>query len=225
MSTTVQKKIRVVIADDHGTMREGLRLLMNSEPDLEVVGEAADGREAIRLAHQLTPDVLLMDISMPGMNGLDATKKLKEQCPNVRVLTLTRHSDDGFLKQLLAAGADGYALKLSSADDLMRAIRTVSAGGTYIDPAVAGKLVSRAAHSGSKTGPPPQVDLSEREEEVLRMIGWGHSNKEIAARLNLSVKTIEAHKSNAMQKLNMTGRIDIVRYAVLRGWLKNSEGQ
>ena len=222
MTATAQKKTRIVIADDHGTMREGLRLLLNSQPDLEVVGEAGDGREAIQLACELTPDVLLMDISMPGMNGLDATKKLKEQCPNVRVLTLTRHTDDGFLKQLLAAGASGYALKLSSADDLMRAIRTVSAGGTYIDPAVAGRLVSSAARSTHRPGPTPRVDLTEREEEVLRLIAWGHSNKEIASRLNLSVKTIEAHKANAMQKLNMTGRIDIVRYAVLRGWLSDS---
>lgn len=221
MTEAVQKKIRIVIADDHGTMREGLRLLMNSQPDLEVVGEAADGREAIRLASQLTPDVLLMDISMPGMNGLEATRKVKEQCPNIRVLTLTRHTDDGFLKQLLAAGASGYALKLSSSDELMRAIRTVSSGGTYIDPAIAEKLVSV---STSKPGPTPRADLTEREEEVLRMIAWGYSNKEIASRLNLSVKTIEAHKANAMQKLNMSGRIDIVRYAVLRGWLKDSEG-
>lgn len=223
MTTAVQKKIRIVIADDHGTMREGLRLLMNSQPDLEVVGEAADGREAIRLARQLAPDVLLMDVSMPGMNGLDATRKVKEECPNIRVLTLTRHSDDGFLKQLLAAGASGYALKLSSADELMHAIRTVSAGGTYIDPAIAGKLIRSSARSASKPGPVRRADLTEREEEVLRMIAWGHSNKEIASHLNLSVKTIEAHKANAMQKLDMTGRIDIVRYAVLREWLKDSD--
>lgn len=223
MTTAVQKKIRIVIADDHGTMREGLRLLMNSQPDLEVVGEAADGREAIRLARQLAPDVLLMDVSMPGMNGLDATRKVKEECPNIRVLTLTRHLDDGFLKQLLAAGASGYALKLSSADELMHAIRTVSAGGTYIDPAIAGKLIRSSARSANKPGPVRRADLTEREEEVLRMIAWGHSNKEIAARLNLSVKTIEAHKANAMQKLDMTGRIDIVRYAVLREWLKDSD--
>lgn len=225
MNAAGQKKIRVVIADDHGTMREGLRLLINSQPDLEVVGEAADGHEAIRLARQLTPDVLLMDISMPGMNGLDATRKVKEQCPDVHVLTLTRHNDDGFLKQLLAAGASGYALKLGSGDDLMRAIRSVSAGGTYIDPGIAGKLVSSAARSTNKPGPTPRADLTDREEEVLRMIAWGHSNKEIASHLNLSVKTIEAHKANAMQKLNMKGRIDIVRYAVLRGWLETPDGK
>ena len=223
MNTSEPKKIRIVIAEDHQTMREGLRLLVNSQPDLEVVGEASDGREAIRLARQLAPDVLLMDISMPGMNGLEATKKVKEQCPEIRVLTLTRHTDDGFLKQLLAAGASGYALKLSSGDDLMHAIRTVSAGGTYIDPTIAGKFVNSAVHAPNKPGPVPRADLSEREEEVLRMIAWGHSNKEIASHLNLSVKTIESHKANAMQKLNMTGRIDIVRFAVLRGWLENSD--
>lgn len=223
MTEPASKKIRIVIADDHGTMREGLRLLVNSQPDLEVVGEAADGREAIRLACELMPDVLLMDISMAGINGLDATKKVKEQCPNIRVLTLTRHTDDGFLRQLLAAGASGYALKLSSADELIRAIRTVYAGGTYVDPSIAGKLINSTARSGNKTGPMPRVDLTAREEEVLRMIAWGISNKEIAARLNLSVKTIETHKANAMQKLNMTGRIDIVRYAVLRGWLNDSD--
>lgn len=222
MTASTQKKIRIVIADDHRTLREGLRSLMNSQPDLEVVGEASDGREAIQLAQQLSPDVLLMDISMPGMNGLEATKKVKAQCPNIRVLTLTRHSDDGFLKQLLAAGASGYALKLSSGDDLMRAVRTVSAGGTYIDPAIAEKLVSSQVRS-VKAGPAPRVDLSEREEEVLHLIAWGYSNKEIASRLNLSVKTVEAHKANAMQKLNMTGRVDIVRYAVLRGWLQDSD--
>lgn len=216
-------KIRVLIADDHGSMREGLCLLINAQSDLEVVGEAADGREAIKLAHELAPDVIVMDISMPGLNGLEATKKLRESGARVRILTLTRHSDDGFLKQLLAAGASGYALKLSSGEELMHAIRTVAAGGTYIDPAIAGKFVSGTLAT-VKPGPAPRADLSEREEEILRLIAWGHSNKEIAHRLNLSVKTIEAHKANALQKLRMSGRIDIVRYAVLRGWLLDSGG-
>ena len=216
----VSNKIRVLIADDHGSMREGLCLLINSQPDLEVVGEAADGREAVKLAHELAPDVIVMDISMPGLNGLEATKKLRESGARVRVLTLTRHADDGFVKQLLAAGASGYALKLSSGEELMHAIRTVAAGGIYIDPAVAGKFVTNRP---AKPGPVPRADLSEREEEILRLIAWGHSNKEIAHRLDLSVKTIEAHKANAMQKLGMSGRIDIVRYAVLRGWLQDSD--
>jgi DNA-binding NarL/FixJ family response regulator len=217
------KKIRVVIADDHGMMREGLRLLINSQPDMEVVGEASDGWEAIRIAHELLPHVVLMDISMPGLNGLQATKKLKERCPEVNILILTRHSDDGFLKQLLSAGASGYALKLSSSDDLMRAIHTVAAGGTYFDPAISDKIMRTLAGPTNKPGPPPRAELSEREEEVLRLIALGHSNKEIAARLELSVKTIEAHKANAMAKLDMTGRIDIVRYAILRGWLETTD--
>ena len=216
-------KIRIVVADDHGTMREGLRLLINSQSDMEVVAEAPDGTEAVRLARELLPDVVVMDISMPGMNGLQATKKLKECCPEARVLILTRHSDEGFLKQLLNAGASGYALKLSSAEDLMRAIRTVAAGESYLDPTVAGKVMRGLTRTASKPGPEPRADLSEREEEILRFIAWGHSNKEIASRLELSVKTIEAHKANAMQKLDMTGRIDIVRYAVLRGWLQTPE--
>ena len=215
-----EKKIRIVVADDHGTMREGLRLLINSQADMEVVGEATDGQEAVQRARELKPDVVLMDVSMPGLTGLEATKKLKESCPEIRVLTLTRHSDDGFLRQLLGAGASGYALKLSSSEELMRGIRTVAAGGTYLDPSVVDKVVGKTIRSANKPGPPPQADLSEREEEVLRLIAWGHSNKEIAARLEPSVKTIEAHKANAMQKLHMTGRIDIVRYAVLRGWLQ-----
>lgn len=218
----VPQKIRVLIADDHGTMRQGLSLLINSQADLEVVGEAAEGREAVRLAHELDPDVVVMDISMPGVNGLEATRKLKETCFRTRVLALTRHADDGFLKQLMAAGASGYALKLSSAEELIRAIRTVAAGGTYLDPVIAGKLVTSSA--ATRPGPTPRADLSEREEEILRLIAWGHSNKEIAQRLSLSVKTIEAHKANALQKLGMSGRIDIVRYAVLRGWLQDSDG-
>ncbi len=223
MNKASDEKIRVLIADDHGTVREGLRLLINSQDDLEVVGEAADGREAIRLASELSPEVLVMDISMPGLNGLEAAKRVRDLCPQVRVLMLTRHNDDGFLKQLLAAGASGYALKLSSGDELMRAIRTVASSRTYIDPAIAGKLVASAARR-TKPGREARVELSEREEQVLRLIAWGYSNKEIAARLNLSVKTIEAHKANAMQKLDMTGRIDIVRYAVLRGWLESPDG-
>jgi DNA-binding NarL/FixJ family response regulator len=217
------EKIRVLIADDHGTMREGLRLLINSQPDMEVVGEAVDGRDAVIIARELLPHVVVMDISMRRLNGLEATKRLKQCCPQINVLILTRHSDDGFLKQLLNAGASGYALKLSSSDELMRAIHAVAAGGSYLDPSLAAKGIRRLTPPANKRGPQPQANLTEREEEVLRLIALGYSNKEIAARLQLSVKTIEAHKANAMQKLEMTGRIDIVRYAILRGWLETPE--
>lgn len=217
------EKIRVLIADDHGMMREGLRLLIDAQPDMEVVGEAVDGREAVRIARELQPHVVVMDVSMPGLNGLQATRKLKESCPDVNVLILTRHSDDGFLKQLLRGGASGYALKLSSGEDLMRAIHTVAAGGTYLDPTMSEKAIRSLTRPANTPGPQPRADLSEREEQVMRLIGLGHSNKEIAARLELSVKTIEAHKANAMQKLEMTGRVDIVRYAILRGWLETPD--
>lgn len=217
------EKIRVLIADDHGTMREGLRLLINSQPDMEVVGEAVDGRDAVVIARELLPHVVVMDISMKRLNGLEATKRLKACCPQISVLILTRHSDDGFLKQLMNAGASGYALKLSSGDDLMRAIRTVAAGGSYLDPSISEKVMRRQTPAANTRGPQPHADLTEREEEVFRLIALGHSNKEIAARLQLSVKTIEAHKANAMQKLEMTGRIDIVRYAILRGWLETPD--
>lgn len=217
------EKIRVVIADDHGMMREGLRLLINSQPDMEVVGEAVDGREAVGIARELLPDVVVMDISMPNLNGLQATKELRECCPAVNVLILTRHSDDGFLKQLLSAGASGYALKLGSSDALMLAIHLVAAGGNYLDPAISDKVMRGLPRATKRPGPKPRAELTQREEEVIRLIASGYSNKQIAGRLELSVKTIEAHKANAMQKLDMTGRIDIVRYAILRGWLETPD--
>ena len=217
------EKIRVLIADDHRMMREGLRLLINGQPDMEVVGEAMDGRDAVVIAREMLPHVVVMDISMRRLNGLQATKKLKECCPQVNVLILTRHSDDGFLKQLLNAGASGYALKLSSSDDLMRAIHTVAAGGSYLDPAISEKVMRGVTRAANKPRSHPRAELTEREEEVLRFIALGYSNKEIAARLDLSVKTIEAHKANARQKLDLSGRIEIVRYAILRGWLETPD--
>jgi two-component system, NarL family, response regulator NreC len=215
------EKVRVLIAEDHGTMREGMRLLVGREPDMECVGEAADGREALRLARELRPDVVLMDISMPGMDGLQATRALQETCPQVRVLALTRHADYGFLTEMLRAGARGYVLKQSASADLIQAVRAVAAGQSYLDPAVAGKLLGRFAASRPERGEEPTESISEREEEMLRLIARGHSNKEVAARLDLSVKTVEAHKANAMRKLGLSGRSDIVDYAIFRGWMQN----
>jgi two-component system response regulator NreC len=215
------KKVRVLIAEDHGTVRAGLRLLIEKEPDMEVVGEAADGREALRLAREQQPDVALMDISMPGIDGLQATRELRESCPQAGVLALTRHADYGYLTEMLRAGARGYVLKQSSSADLLSAVRAVAAGLCYLDPAVTGKLVGGYAGRSPEAGAEPKEDVSEREEEVLRQIARGYSNKEIAARLSLSVKTVEAHKANGMRKLGLTARNDIVNYAIFRGWMKN----
>jgi DNA-binding NarL/FixJ family response regulator len=212
-------KIRVLIAEDHETVREGLKLILLSQPDIEVVADVGDGRQALDLAQQLLPDVILMDISMPRLNGLKATAKLKECCPQVHVIALTRHKDDGYLKQVLRAGASGYVLKQSPPEELVHAIRAVANGGKYLDAAVAGRIMGSFVGRAVITNGP--VDISDRESEVLRLIAWGYSNKEIASRLDLSVKTVEVHKANGMKKLGMASRIDIVKYAVLQGWLQD----
>jgi DNA-binding NarL/FixJ family response regulator len=217
-----EAKVRVLIAEDHGTMREGLKLLFNNEPDMSVVGEAGDGREAVRLAQELLPDVAVMDISMPGWDGLKATRKLKETCPQVRVLALTRHDDYGFLTEMLRAGAAGYVLKQSPSAGLICAVRAVAAGQTYLDPTVTAKVVGGYTKERPKNNPESGEPVSEREEEVLRLIALGYSNKEIAARLSVSVKTVEAHKANGMRKLGLGTRIDIVSYAIFRNWMRNT---
>ena len=216
------EKLRILLADDHETVREGLKAIVNAQPDMQVIGEAADGGAAVAKTRQLAPDVVVMDVSMPQVNGLKATEAIRRHCPLVKIVTLTRYADSGYLQQLLNAGASGYVLKQSRAAELLQAIRAVSAGGTYLDPAVAGQLV------GDHVRRPPTADpgdaqsgLSPRETEILRLIAWGYSNKEIAARLELSVKTIETHKTNAMHKLGMHTRIEIVRFALLRGWLRD----
>ena len=212
-------KLRVMLADDHETVREGLKMIVNAQDDMEVVGFAADGREAVTKAQELLPDVLVMDISMPKLNGLKATQKLNEVCPQVRVLTLSRHADDGYIRELLGAGACAYVLKQSAPSELIHAIRAVAAGGKYIDPKLAAKVMDNYRDRGARGE--AKGNLTDRESEVLRLIALGYSNKEIAARLSLSVKTVEVHKANAMRKLNITSRIDLVRYAIFQGWLQD----
>jgi DNA-binding NarL/FixJ family response regulator len=213
--------IRIVLADDHTTVRYGLRLLIDGQPDMTVVSEAGDGDAAIRRALELKPDVVVMDISMPRTNGLEATRKLKELQPGLAIVTLTRHGDDAYLQELLRAGVSGYVLKQSAPTELLQAIRAAAAGGQYLDSTLTSRVTARLLGRERKADP-TSTRVSDREAEVLRLIASGYSNKEIAARLSLSVKTVEAHKANAMRKLGLTGRIDIVKYAVLQGWLHNA---
>ena len=212
-------KLRIFLADDHAVVREGLKALINAHSDMEVVGEASDGRTACAKAAELRPDVLVMDVSMPDMNGVHATRELHGVAPTVKVVAVTVHEDRTFVQQLLAAGASGYVLKRAAAEELVHAIRVVARGEVYLDPVVATSLVQQLARK-SRTGMAPSVDdLSDREAEVLRLIAQGHSNKEIAARLELSVKTVETYKARSMEKLGLTGRADIVRLALENGWL------
>ena len=215
-------KLRILLADDHETVREGLRMILNAQPDMQVVATAGDGSEAISQCEKVTPDIVLMDISMPGMNGLAATIRLSEKCPEAKVLTLTRHADSSYLQQLMRAGAAGYVLKQSRPAELLHAIRSVATGGKYLDASMTAPVIGNYARGTVQSTPETVTPLSPRETEVLRLIAWGNTNKEIAARLDLSVKTVEAHKANGMRKLGMRGRIDIVRYALLQGWLHES---
>jgi DNA-binding NarL/FixJ family response regulator len=214
--------LRVLLADDHVTVRHGLKLLIDGQPDMKVIAEASDGATAVKSAAALKPDVVVMDISMPGMNGLVATRALKEQQPGTAVITLTRHSDDAYLQELLRAGVSGYVLKQSAPTELLRAIREAAAGAQYLDSTLAARVTAGFLAREGRTVDKPGAALSQREAEVLRLIASGYSNKEIAGRLSLSVKTVEAHKANAMRKLGLNGRIDIVKYALLQGWLTNS---
>lgn len=216
------KNLRIILADDHEIVREGIKLLVNSQIDMQVVGEAGNGAAVIELAKSLAPDVVLMDISMPELNGLKATKRLKQSCPQVKVLALTRHTDDGYLQQLIQAGADGYILKQSAPTELINAIRTVAAGRSYLDPTLTERVMGGYVRRATALSHASKVEITDRESEIIRHIAWGYSNKEIAAKSQISVKTVEAHKANAMRKLGINSRIDIVRYAILQGWLQDN---
>jgi DNA-binding NarL/FixJ family response regulator len=214
--------IRIVLADDHVAVRQGLKLLIEAQPDMQVVAEASDGSGAVEQARACKPDVLVMDISMPGVNGLVATRALRAQVPGTAVVILTRHGDDAYLQELLRAGAAGYVLKQSPAAELLQAVRAVAAGGQYLDSTLTARVTAGFVGRKSRGMNQPGAALTERESEVLRLIASGYSNKEIGVQLDLSVKTVEVHKANSMRKLGLTGRIDIVRYAILQDWLHDT---
>lgn len=214
--------LRIVLADDHPIVREGLKQLVNAQPDMRVVGEAADGEAACRAAGALSPDVLVIDLSMPALGGAEATERIRRECPTVKVLALTVHEERHYLTQLLRAGASGYVLKRAAAAELVRAVRTVAAGGTYIDPSMAGAVVEGYLDSQHLAERPPHDALSDREREVLVRVARGFSNKEIAAELALSVKTVETYKRRVADKLDLRTRVAIVRYAAEQGWLTDA---
>jgi DNA-binding NarL/FixJ family response regulator len=214
----VLKKIRVLIAEDHETVRQGLRALLGSRPDIEVVDEASNGRVAVDRVCALKPDIAVLDLSMPEMSGLAATREIKEHAPQVAVIAMTRHTEDAYVQELLSAGASGYVVKQSPVEELLKAIRAVAQGERYLDASLVARNAKAYLSRYGTTHSRPAI--SEREASVLRLMAIGHSNKEIAAALDIAVKTVEVHKANAMRKLDLRGRIDVVKYAVMNGWLQ-----
>ena len=215
------EKLRILIVDDHALLRDGLKAVVNAEADMEIVGEAETGRAAIEKARHLKPHVVLMDISMPDMNGASATRRLREILPTIKVLALTAHEDSSYLRHMLEAGATGFVLKRAAAEQLIQAIHVVASDGRYIDPTFAGKVLSDFMRPVSRRTSEVN-ELSEREAEVLRLTAWGFGNKEIAVQLDISVKTVETYKARLAEKLNLTSSTEIVRYAVRHGWLQES---
>jgi DNA-binding NarL/FixJ family response regulator len=213
--------VRVFLADDHPIFRRGLRGLVDAQPDMQVVGEADDGHAAIAGVIATHPDVAVLDISMPGMNGPQAAEELRRQQPGVKVLALSAHEDRGYVEQMLAVGACGYVVKRAAGDELVRAIRTVAAGHIFVDPVITNPpepppIIARTS-SSTRSG-----ELSEREAEVLTRIARGHAMKTIASALQVGLRTVETYKARGMEKLNIKTRAELVRYAIERGWLKDA---
>jgi DNA-binding NarL/FixJ family response regulator len=220
--------INLILADDHAVVRAGTRQLLERQPDLRVVGEAADGEEAVRLAKELKPHVVVMDVRMPKMSGVEATRRIKQELPEVAVLVLTAHDDDEYVFALLQAGANGYLLKTAEMEELVKAIRAVAAGQSALDPVVTGKVVAQFASGRSLPDVLANVKdeyegLTEREMEILRLVGKGLTNKDIGQQLYISDRTVQAHLSNIFSKLGVNSRTEAVMYAVRRGWISAGE--
>jgi two-component system, NarL family, response regulator NreC len=212
------KKIRILIADDHGIIRKGLRLQLEQNSDFEVVGEATEGREAVRMAEELLPDVVIMDIAMPNLNGIQATTQLVKKNPEIGVIILSMYSDETYLMRTLAAGAKGYLLKESADVDLHRAVQVVAEGKPFFSPAIADTLLEDYMRRLQQRGLQDSYDLlTEREKEILQLLAEGKSNKDVAGILNVSTNTVETHRTRIMQKLDLHSTAEIVLYAVRKG--------
>jgi two-component system response regulator NreC len=207
-------KIRILLADDHTILRDGIRSILEDEHDMLVIGEAEDGRAAVQLAAQLEPDIVLMDIAMPILNGLEATRQIKRNCPNVKVLALTMHENDEYIRQVLACGAMGYILKDAAARELLGAIRAVHRGEAVLSPAITRLVIEDYLRWGDIQPQHPDDGLSPREQEILQLIAEGYTNKQIAEILCISIKTVQAHRANLMGKLDLHDRGDLIKYAI-----------
>ncbi len=221
MTEPAVARLRVLIADDHPVVLAGLRSLLNGDPRIEIVGEANDGSAALQMASELKPSIMVLDLSMPGLSGVEVTRQLSAEQSDCKVVILTVHEDRVYLRKLIELGAVGYVLKRSVADDLRRAIHAVAAGGVYLDPSIAAHAIDRAPNNGCESVA-SGAELSDREVEVLRLTAVGHSNKAIAGILQISVKSIETYKARAMDKLGFHSRVELVGYAVEKGWLAGS---
>lgn len=209
--------IRILLADDHGVLRAGLRALLNAEPDFTVVGEAENGRQAIALAHELQPDVLLLDVSMPEPGGIEVTRQVRQHCPDTRVLILTVHEDESLLQEAIQAGAAGYIIKRAVEAELINAVRAIWRGDLYVHPAMTRALLKGIRPSA--TADTPVEPLTPREKEVLTHIAQGYTNQQIGERLQISVRTVESHRANLTGKLGLKSRVELVRYARQQGLL------
>jgi two-component system response regulator NreC len=205
--------IRIFLADDHSLVRQGFRMILSAQPDMQIVGEAANGREAVQLAEKLQPDVVIMDVAMPELNGIEATRRLAASTPRTRVLALSMHKDAVYVREILRSGARGYLLKDSVDADLITAVRAIAKGEGYLSPAVSDAVLTDYRRHVTD----PLDLLTSREREVLQMIAEGKTNKEIATALNLSVYTIEAHRGRVMEKLNLHSTGELVRFALRNG--------
>ena len=214
-----RSNLRVLLADDHPVVREGLKALVDAQMDMKVVGEASDGTHAWELTREIEPDVAVLDVSMPGITGTEAAVRIHRDCPGVKVLALTIHAAQGYLRQMLEAGASGYVLKQTASGELVRAIRAVAAGGVYLDPSLAGSVVNEFVRSDPRNENHESL-LTTRETEVVRLLAMGHINREIAQKLGLSIKTVEVHKARALEKLGLRSRAALVQYAVGQGWFR-----